>query len=231
MNNTLQSFSFDSHGVRVIEKDGEPWFVARDICSALDISNVSDALTRLDDDERGDIGLNDVTGRNQEFSIISESGLYSLILGSRKPEAKAFKKWVTSEVLPSIRKTGQYSAVGSSDAKMDKLLGLMEQMLRVMPQMLEAANPQKAKRERRRMHEEDVARIMELRAEGYLLHDLVIETEFSQSQCWAVCAGRYKVLESGRVSIDLRNDVARAAADAAKEERRANEAAPGEGAA
>ena len=218
MTNNLQSFSFDSHGVRVIEKDGEPWFVARDICSALEIANVSDALTRLDDDERGDIGLNDVTGRNQEFSIINESGLYSLILGSRKPEAKAFKKWVTSEVLPAIRKTGQYSAVGSSDAKIDKLLDLMEQMLRVMPKMLEAANPQKQKRERRRMHEEDALRILELRAKGYALNDLVIETEFSQNQCFAVIAGRYKILESGRVSIDVRSDLAREAAEAAKGE-------------
>lgn len=224
MTNNLQSFSFDSNGVRVHQIDGQPWFVARDICSALDLDNVAQAISRLDEDEKG-FTTNDTPGGEQEFSIISESGLYSLILTSRKPEAKAFKKWVTSEVLPSIRKAGQYSAAGSSDAKMDKLLGLMEQMLRTMPAMLEAANPKRQKNQRKIMHEEDVERILSLRAKGYLLDDLVVETEFSQNQCWAVLAGRYRVLESGRVSINLRNDVARAAETAAKGERSADMAA------
>ena len=87
----------------------EPWFVATDVCEALTISNVSDAVGRLDDDERG-VGTVDTPGGAQEQTIINESGLYSLILTSRKPAAKAFKKWVTSEVLPSIRKTGSYLA-------------------------------------------------------------------------------------------------------------------------
>lgn len=83
--------------------------MATDVCEALTVSNVSDAVGRLDDDERG-VGTVDTPGGAQEQTIINESGLYSLILTSRKPAAKAFKKWVTSEVLPSIRKTGSYLA-------------------------------------------------------------------------------------------------------------------------
>lgn len=101
-------FTFDKMDVRVIRKDGEPWFVASDVCEALTIGNVSDAVGRLDDDEKG-IGTVDTLGGAQEQAVINESGLYSLTLTSRKPAAKRFKKWVTSEVLPSIRKTGTYT--------------------------------------------------------------------------------------------------------------------------
>lgn len=101
-------FTFDKMDVRVIRKDGEPWFVASDVCEALTIGNVSDAVGRLDDDEKG-IGTVDTLGGAQEQAVINESGLYSLTLTSRKPAAKRFKKWVTAEVLPSIRKTGSYT--------------------------------------------------------------------------------------------------------------------------
>jgi prophage antirepressor-like protein len=93
---------------RVLDRDGEPWFVLNEVCKQLGIGNVSDAARRLDDDEKDDFDILDVAGRKQKFIIINESGLYSVILTSRKPEAKRFKKWVTSEVLPSIRKTGGY---------------------------------------------------------------------------------------------------------------------------
>jgi hypothetical protein len=93
----------------VILKDGEPWFVAVDVCRVLEISNNRDALSRLDEDEKDDVGITDRLNRTQNMAIISESGLYSLVLTSRKPEAKAFKKWLTAEVLPAIRKTGSYS--------------------------------------------------------------------------------------------------------------------------
>ena len=93
---------------RCFEIDGEPWFVLADVCRELDIKNVSDAASRLDEDEKG-IAQTDTLGGRQNVRIINESGLYSLILRSDKPAAKKFKKWVTSEVLPSIRKTGGYS--------------------------------------------------------------------------------------------------------------------------
>ena len=94
--------------VRVVDRNGDPWFVAKNVCDALGLDNVSQAVVALDDDEKDDIISNDVTGRRQEMTIVSESGLYSLIMRSRKPEAKVFKRWVTHEVLPAIRKHGEY---------------------------------------------------------------------------------------------------------------------------
>lgn len=107
----MQLFEYkeESH-FRVIDRKGEPWFVLSEVCRELDIGNVGDAASRLDDDEKDNIDIIDAIGRNRKTLIINESGLYSLILTSRKPAAKRFKKWVTSEVLPSIRKTGGYGA-------------------------------------------------------------------------------------------------------------------------
>ena len=103
----LIPFSFEQHPVRVVMREGEPWFASSDVCEALTVGNNRDAIGRLDDDEKG-VGTVDTPGGRQDLGIINESGLYSLILTSRKPEAKRFKKWVTAEVLPSIRKTGGY---------------------------------------------------------------------------------------------------------------------------
>ena len=102
-------FNFDKYQVRTVRHDtGEVWFVAQDVCEALSLDDTSKAVSRLDDDERGTNSILTPSG-DQQMLIISESGLYSLVLTSRKPEAKRFKKWVTSEVLPTIRKTGSYS--------------------------------------------------------------------------------------------------------------------------
>ena len=102
---------FNTITVRSLERDGQIWFVAADVCKALEINNPSQALTRLDSDEKTALTNNEGRAGQgaQNYNIINESGLYSLILRSRKTEAKQFKKWVTSEVLPSIRKTGGYS--------------------------------------------------------------------------------------------------------------------------
>lgn len=91
-----------------VDEHGAPWFSAADVCAALTIANSRDALDRLDDDEKG-VATADTLGGAQEIATVNESGLYSLILTSRKPEAKKFKRWVTHEVLPSIRKSGGYS--------------------------------------------------------------------------------------------------------------------------
>lgn len=107
MNNEIQKFDFKGAPLRTLtDKAGEPWFVAKDVCAILEISNPSDALKRLDDDERSRFNL----GRQGETNIISEPGLYRLVMKSRKPEAKEFQRWVTHEVLPSIRKHGGYMA-------------------------------------------------------------------------------------------------------------------------
>lgn len=110
MNTNPIPFAFDDHLVRVIVRDGDPWFVAADVAKVLEIGRTDDAVRRLDDDEKDTIRT---PGGPQEMTIINESGLYSLILTSRKPAAKRFKKWVTSEVLPSIRKTGSYAMPGA----------------------------------------------------------------------------------------------------------------------
>lgn len=107
MNNEIQKFDFKGAALRTLtDEAGEPWFVAKDVCAILEISNPSDALKRLDDDERSRFNL----GRQGETNIVNEAGLYVLVLGSRKPEAHEFQRWVTHEVLPSIRKHGGYMA-------------------------------------------------------------------------------------------------------------------------
>ena len=106
-------FNFESHTIRAINRDGDIWFVAADVGAVLALGNVRSSLALLDDDESAvhsmDIRSENGVVQKREVNIINESGLYALILRSRKPEAKRFRKWVTSEVLPSIRKTGSYS--------------------------------------------------------------------------------------------------------------------------
>lgn len=105
MSNALQIFNHAEFGeVRTVKHEGNWWFVAKDICDVLGIKNISQAVQQLDEDERSMFNI----GRQGETNIINESGLYSLILRSRKPEAKKFKRWVTSEVLPTLRRTGTY---------------------------------------------------------------------------------------------------------------------------
>lgn len=104
----IVKFEFDGNSIRETTINNSPWFIASDVCIILEIGNVSQAISRLDDDEKGIITI-DTHGGGQKSSIINESGLYSLILTSRMPNAKAFKKWITSEVIPAIRKTGSYS--------------------------------------------------------------------------------------------------------------------------
>jgi len=103
----IQTLQYESAPLRVVMIDGEPHWIAADVCHVLEIGNNREALARLDDDEKGVI-LTDTPGGPQNMATVAEAGLYSLILGSRKPQAKAFKRWVTHEVLPQIRATGSY---------------------------------------------------------------------------------------------------------------------------
>ena len=121
-------FNFGNQTLRTIDQNGEVWFVASDVCAALDISNPRAAIARLDDDERNTVALNDGIQSgpgNPNTNIINESGLYSLVMSSRKAEAKQFKRWVTHEVLPAIRTTGRYEAPGAQDvgSPADRLVG------------------------------------------------------------------------------------------------------------
>jgi prophage antirepressor-like protein len=92
--------------LRLLDRDGEVWFVLNDVCQALNLTNPRQAAQRLDDDEKG-VTISDTPGGQQLLSVVNEAGLYSLILTSRKAEARRFKRWVTHEVLPSLRRTGK----------------------------------------------------------------------------------------------------------------------------
>lgn len=106
--NEIQIFNYRNKQVRTVEKDGGPWWVLKDVCEVLEINNHKMTAQRLDGDEVSQTDLADSLGRQQSTTIINESGLYNVILRSDKPQAKPFRKWVTSEVLPSIRKHGGY---------------------------------------------------------------------------------------------------------------------------
>lgn len=111
--NELQTFSFNEHEVRSILIDNQPWFVGKDVAEVLGYSNTRKTLADHVDDEDKGVTKRDTLGGQQEMTIINESGLYSLILSSKLPTAKQFKRWVTSEVLPAIRKTGMYATTGT----------------------------------------------------------------------------------------------------------------------
>ena len=131
-------FQFDSLDVRLSDRDGEPWFVLADVCCVLEIGNAPQAASRLDGDEKTTITTSDSRSGHgaQSLNIINESGLYSLILTSRKPAAKRFKKWVTSQVLPAIRKTGSYAVPAAAptpaDARFERILTLAEKLVEAL---------------------------------------------------------------------------------------------------
>ena len=105
--NDIQIFQYQDKSVRTVQKDGEPWWVLKDVCEVLEISKYRDTAERLDPDERESVRV-DTPGGKQEMICVNESGLYNVILRSDKPQAKPFRRWVTGEVLPSIRKHGGY---------------------------------------------------------------------------------------------------------------------------
>lgn len=118
--NDLQIFVYSGEQLRTVQRDDGLWWVLRDVCRVLNIGNVTDTKKRLDPDEVDLTDLIDSMGRVQATTIINEPGLYAVILRSDKPEAKAFKRWVTHDVLPSIRKTGAYGVPPERLAKLDE---------------------------------------------------------------------------------------------------------------
>lgn len=140
MNTEIQTFNFNNATLRTLtDENNEPWFVAKDVCDILGHSNASMALDRLDDDERAKFNL----GRQGETNIVNEAGLYTLVLGSRKPEAHEFKRWVTHEVLPSIRKHGIYATETTIDqtlADLDFGIRLLTDLKNERTKRIEAEN-------------------------------------------------------------------------------------------
>lgn len=129
--NDMQTFTYNSTEVRTVEMNGEPWFVLKDVCEVLGIADHKVTARRLETDEVCQTPLTDSMGRQQEATVINESGLYNVILRSDKPEAKPFRKWVTSEVLPSIRKHGAYMTPETLQAAIlnpDTMIQLCQQL-------------------------------------------------------------------------------------------------------
>lgn len=123
--NDIQIFNFQSNEVRVVKDgNGDPWFVAKDICDVLGMTNPTAAIAALDEDERSKFFL----GRQGNTNIINESGLYALVIRSNKPNARKFRKWVTSEVLPSIRKHGGYIAANGTESVEELYMRAMESL-------------------------------------------------------------------------------------------------------
>ena len=107
-------FEFEGKAIRTVVNGGEVWFVAADVCVVLEHGNPTRAVERLDEDERGLTTIQAAAGNEQTMNVVSESGLYNLVFTSRKPEAKAFRRWVTGVVLPTLRKAGQFDMAGVS---------------------------------------------------------------------------------------------------------------------
>lgn len=134
----LQIFQSEQFGeIRTVNRGGQPWFVAADVCRALDVVNSRDAVARLDEDEKNTVVLTDGTPGNPNLSIVNEPGLYALVLGSRKPEARQFKRWITHDVIPSIRQTGAYLTPDKLEEVLynpDTIISLAQQLKQLQEQ-------------------------------------------------------------------------------------------------
>jgi len=169
----IQHFNFGSSGIRATtSKQGEPLFLAKDVCEVLEIKNTTQAIQRLDEDE---VTMLNIGGQSGDTLFVNESGLYSLILGSRKKEAKVFKKWVTSEVLPSIRKHGAYATAET----IETLLADPSNMIKLLTTLKEERELNKALREYSDKNEvliEMQDKVIEKQAPKVEYHDKVLNS-------------------------------------------------------
>jgi prophage antirepressor-like protein len=176
----LSIFKFKSNQVRVILIEGQLWFVAKDVCEVLEVGNPSRALMRLDDDEKG-ITSSNTLGGGQNLSVISESGFYSLVLSSRKPQARPFKKWVTSQVLPTIHRTGSYSI---NQQQSSPLPPAKQQIPFWYQRLVLDGTKNKGPVGYFTIFREVVDLVRDLEANGYVLKDSDYP-DISVGQCWA----------------------------------------------
>lgn len=205
------AFAFDSHAVRTItEDDGSIWFVARDICAILGVTNHRNAFARLDDDQKG-VRTMDTLGGLQEMVTVNESGLYALVLTSRKPEAKQFARWVTGEVLPAIRRQGYYGGaalaqmaqsmahlaerVVATEEKIDAILTLVDVAGKYIA-LLES-NQKPKRRKVRPITPEDEEKITELLAQGMPGNAIAEHLGISTAAVSLIKNGLYKFRKEG----------------------------------
>lgn len=215
--NEIKAFTNDQFGtIRTVVQNGEPWFVAADVCKALDLGDTHKAVERLEEDEKGRNSI-PTLGGNQDMTIVSEPGLYSLVLGSRKPEAKAFKRWITHEVIPAIRKHGMYATPDT----VEKMLEDPDTMIQILQSLKSEREARIAAEEKNRINapkvlfadtvaqaENDIlvgelAKLLkqkgvqtgqnrlyaQLRKDGYIMQDSTVPTQRAMEQ------GLFRVIE------------------------------------
>lgn len=172
MTNAIQLFNYEDHDMRIIELDGEPRMVAKDVCDILGLNHITNALQGIDSEDLT-VTVIQSGGQKREMKLVNEAGFYDLVLKSRKPQARAFKRWVTHEVIPTIRKTGGYGqSSGVNEQQLDVLMrgiGMLEQSFGMMAQALERFAEQNKRFEpkpRRRIKLAEREEIFALHAEG-----------------------------------------------------------------
>ncbi|MFT4013005.1 MAG: BRO family protein [Paracoccus sp. (in: a-proteobacteria)] len=207
-------FDFEEQAVRIVMRDDAPWFVAPDVCRVLEIGNPSQALARLDEDEvtlitnegsrKGGVGIADTTldtieGIRRPTNVINESGLYALILTSRKPAAKRFRKWVTAEVLPALRSHGRYELPGGEpqmhEISVDRLIELLQaenQLLRTQQTL-----PKRKRKPVTPISDPERQKILRLIRAGLSLAQISRVTGRSQSAISLMRSG-LRVIEGGK---------------------------------
>ena len=203
--NDLQIFNYHDTPLRTVEKDGELWWVLKDVCAAFGVMNYRDVGARLDDDEKGEVGIADAIGRIQKMRTVNESGLYSALFSmqpqmargvpdelieKRKQQLKDFKRWVTHEVLPSIRRTGSYSTQALSPAQ---LIAAQAQVLVDMEQKMEAMQNQTLALEQK---VDAAVKVFSRPAEDHWRADMdKAIKELCKAQHWSVTATKGRMYE------------------------------------
>ena len=186
---SLQRFFEENSNVCIRAQviNGEPWFVAKDVCQALLIKNSRDAVSNLDEDEISDVVLTDTRSKNgatqrRTVTIVNESGLYGLIIQSRKPEAKPFRKWVTKEVLPTLRKTGIYAAQGSLNRNGVEGIYYLSQKFYPYTDMLKALGYSTRSGSVAKRKRNYPACIIKLFGRNFITEDLIEQLEYDKKQ-------------------------------------------------
>lgn len=180
---SLQRFFEENSNVCIRAQviNGEPWFVAKDVCQALLLKNPRQAISALDEDEKGVISMDTLGGR-QKMNAVTESGLYELISQSRKPEAKPFRKWVTKEVLPALRKTGIYAAQGSLNRNGVEGIYYLGQKFYPYTDMLKALGYSTRSGSVAKRKRNYPACIIKLFGRNFITEDLIEQLEYDKKQ-------------------------------------------------
>lgn len=205
---SLQRFFEENSNVCIRAQviNGEPWFVAKDVCQALLIKNSRDAVSNLDEDEISDVVLTDTRSKNgatqrRTVTIVNESGLYGLIIQSRKPEAKPFRKWVTKEVLPALRKTGIYAAQGSLNRNGVEGIYYLGQKFYPYTDMLKALGYSTRSGSVAKRKRNYPACIIKLFGRNFITEDLIEQLEYDKKQ-----EARRLELKNRQYKIEFKED-------------------------